>query len=73
MAFLTGQSRRVLKSWYTGRDPEQGFRRCYSDGLNRRFSSVCGEGYCCPNLVKEIPGETLPAERVGLFLGGAKL
>ena len=73
MAYLTGQSRRVLKSWHTGGDPEQGFRRCYSDGFNQRFSSVCGAGYCCSNLVKEIPGETLPAERVGLFLGGTKL
>ena len=72
-AFLTGQSRRVLKSWDTGGDPEQGFCRCYADGLNLRFNSVCGAGYCCSNLVKEIPGETLPAERVGLFLGGAKL
>ena len=73
MAFLTGQSRRVLKSWYTGGDPDQGFRRCYADGLNQRFSSVCGAGCCCSNLVKEVPGETLPAEGVGLFLGGAKL
>jgi len=73
MAYLTGQSRLVLKSWHTGGDPEQGFRRCYSDGLNQRLSSVCGAGYCCANLVKEIPGETLPAQRVGLFLGGAKL
>ena len=35
MAFLTGQSWRVLKSWYTGRDPEQGFWRFFSDELNR--------------------------------------
>ena len=37
MAFLTGQSWRVLKSWYTGGDPEQGFRRCFTDGLNQRL------------------------------------
>ena len=73
MGYLTGQSRRVLKSRHTDGDPEQGFRRCYSDGLNQRFSSACGSGCCCSNLVKEIPGETLPAERAGLFLGGAKL
>ena len=35
MAFLTGQSLRVLKSWYTGGGPEQGFRRCFADGLNQ--------------------------------------
>ena len=73
MGYLTDQSWRILKSWDTGGDPEQGFRRCYSDGLNQRFSSVCGASYCCSNLVKEIPGETLPAERVGLFLCRAKL
>ena len=35
MAFLTGQSWRVLKSWYTGGGPEQGFRRCFADRLNQ--------------------------------------
>ena len=35
MAFLTGQSCHVLKSWYTGWDLEQGFRRCFADGLNQ--------------------------------------
>ena len=35
MAFLTGQSWCVLKSWYAGGGPEQGFRRCFADGLNR--------------------------------------
>ena len=39
MAFLTGQSWRVLKSWYTGGDPEQGFRHCFADGLNQRLIS----------------------------------
>ena len=34
MAFLTGQSRRVLKSWYTGGGPEQEFRRCFADEVN---------------------------------------
>ena len=39
MAFLTGQSWRVLKSWHTGGDPEQGFRRCFADGLNQSLVS----------------------------------
>ena len=29
------QSWCVLKSWYTGGGPEQGFRRCFADGLNQ--------------------------------------
>ena len=33
IAFLMDQSWRVHKSWYTGGGPEQGFRRCFSDGL----------------------------------------
>ena len=32
-AFSTGQSWRVLKSWYTGGGKEQGFRRYFADGL----------------------------------------
>ena len=44
MAFLTVQSWRVLKSWYTGTDLEQGFRRCFVDGLNQRLTVVCGAG-----------------------------
>ena len=31
MAFLTGQSWRILKSWYTGWDPEQRFWHCFID------------------------------------------
>ena len=38
VVFLTSQSRRVLKSWYTGR-PEQGFRCCFADGLNQSLAS----------------------------------
>ena len=34
MAFLTGQSWHVLKSWYTGGGVEQGFQHCFADGLN---------------------------------------
>ena len=33
IAFIMDQSWRVLKSWYTDGGPEQGFRRCFSDGL----------------------------------------
>ena len=32
MVFLTDQSWRALKSWYTVGGPEQGFRRCFADG-----------------------------------------
>ena len=39
MAFLTGQSWRVLKCWYTGGGPEQGFQRCCADRLNKRLIS----------------------------------
>ena len=35
MAFLTSQSSRVLKSCYTGGNPEHGFWRSFADGLNR--------------------------------------
>ena len=39
MAFLTGQSWHVLKSWYTGGDPEQVFRHCFAHELNQRLIS----------------------------------
>ena len=42
LAFLTDQSWRVLKSWYTCGGQEKGFRRCVADRLNQKFSSVCG-------------------------------
>ena len=45
MGFLKGQSRRVLKPWYTGGGPEQRFRRCFTNGLNQKLSSVGGESY----------------------------
>ena len=45
MAFLTGQSRHVLKSWYTGGGVEQGFQHCFADGLNKSLiSSVVHPG-----------------------------
>ena len=42
---LIGQSWRVLKSWYTDGGPEQGFRRCFADGLHQKLSSFCGADY----------------------------
>ena len=39
MAFLTGQSLHILKSWYTGAGPEQEFRCCFADGLNQSLVS----------------------------------
>ena len=36
MAFFIGQSWRLLKSWYTTGRPEQGFRCCFANGLNRQ-------------------------------------
>ena len=50
MAFLTGLKCGVLKSWYTGGDPEQGFQHYFADGLNQKLRklSVCGIGYQTP-------------------------
>ena len=42
---LIGQSWRVLKSWYTDGGPEQGFQRCFADGLHQKLSSFCGADY----------------------------
>ena len=36
MAFFTGQSWRLLKSWYKAGSPEQGFRCCFANGLNQQ-------------------------------------
>ena len=38
MAFLTGQSWCVLKSWYTGWGPEQGFWHWPADRLNQGYT-----------------------------------
>ena len=43
IAFLTGQSWRVLKSWYADGDLEQGFRRCFADGLNQSLVSSAAQ------------------------------
>ena len=45
MAFLTGQSWRVIKSWYTGGVLDQEFRRCFADGLSQ--SSVSSVVLAC--------------------------
>ena len=37
--FLTSQSWCVIKSWYTGGGPEQGFWRCFADGLDQSLVS----------------------------------
>ena len=42
MAFLIGQSWCVVKSWYTGRCPDQGSRHYFADRLSWRFSLVSG-------------------------------
>ena len=36
--FSTGQSWHILKSWYTGRGPKQGFPYCLADGLSQNFT-----------------------------------
>ena len=46
MAFLTGQSWRVLKSWSTGGDLEQGFPRFFADGLNQGLVSSLVQARC---------------------------
>ena len=30
---------RMLKSWYTDRGPEEGFQRCFADGLSFVFGA----------------------------------
>ena len=43
MAFLTDQSWHILKSWYTGGGLEQGFRRCFANGLNNSLDSSAAQ------------------------------
>ena len=45
VAFLTGQSWRAFKTWFTGLGLKQRFQHCFADELNQRFGSVCGAGY----------------------------
>ena len=49
MAFLKSQSWRGLRSWYTRGGPEQGFQRCFADGLNQ--SLVSSEAQANPCIV----------------------
>ena len=43
--FLTSQSWCLMKSWYTGGGPEQGFWHCFTDGLDQSLvSSVAQAG-----------------------------
>ena len=39
MAFSTGQSWCLLKSWYTDEGPEQEFQYCFADRLNQSLVS----------------------------------
>ena len=39
MAFLTDQSWRILKFWYTAGNPEQGFWHCFADGIYQSLVS----------------------------------
>ena len=43
VSFLTGQSLQVIKSWYTGGTPEQGFWCCFADRLNQSLVSSVGQ------------------------------
>jgi len=43
IVFFTGQSWSVLKSWYTGGGPEQGFRCCFTDELNQSLLSSAAQ------------------------------
>ena len=45
VASLKGQSWHILKSWYTGGDPEQEFHCFYPEELDQKFSSIFGTGY----------------------------
>ena len=63
MAFLTGQSWRVLKSWYTGGGPEQVFRGCFADELNQSLVSSMAQAkeslatqVCIPYVLFELIG-----------------
>ena len=41
-----------LLYWYTGEGPEEGFWHYIADGLNPKFSSICGAGYMLGDIVK---------------------
>ena len=46
MAFLTDQSWRVPKSWYTSGRQEQGFRCCFADGLSQSLVLSVAQARC---------------------------
>ena len=54
MAFLTGQSWRLLKSWYAAEGPEQGFRRWLADGLSRGLVSSVAKAMVAVTLVTSL-------------------
>ena len=68
MAFLTGQSWCVLKSCCTGGGLEQRFWSHFTDGLNPKFSSVCGTGYLTLSLKGFILPFPNPHECIRTFL-----
>ena len=59
MDFLSGQSGCVLKPWYTGGGPEQGFHYCFADRLNPLNPNIKIEILiCCPySFPIEVAGE----------------
>ena len=50
MAFLKSQSWRGLRSWYIRGGPEQGFQRCFADGLNQSLVSSAAQANHCINI-----------------------
>ena len=66
IAFLTGQSWRVLNSWYTGKGQEQGFRHRFADGLNQSLVSSLAQA----NKIFDVKlhGLALPFMHISKFL-----
>ena len=54
MTFLTGQSWRLLKSWYTAEGSEQGFRRWLADGLTRGLVSSVAQAMAAVTVVTSL-------------------
>ena len=54
MAFSTGQSWGVLKSWYKGGGPEQGFMRLFTNLLNQSLVSSMAQAKIEPELTHYI-------------------
>ena len=68
IAFFKGQSWSVFKSWYTGGDPEQGFRCCFTDELNQSLVSSAAQAMdlCAAGVGRQSWGNAWPV-RVWLF------